>query len=113
MVYTDGVRRRAVTFRSPTGRVPYEEFLASLRDRVGVARIRMRVLRAQRGNLGDHKRVGEGVVELRIDFGPGYRVYAGLSGSDTLVLLCAGDKSSQREDIAAAIDYWRWYRRPE
>ena len=65
-----------------------------------------RVNRAKLGNLGDYRSVGAGVIELRIHFGPGYRVYAGLQGEDLIVLLCAGDKSSQDNDVANAINYW-------
>jgi len=56
------------------------------------------------GNPGDHKSVGAGVTELRIDYGPGYRVYYTQRGSILVVLLCGGDKSSQRDDIAQAKD---------
>ena len=71
----------------------------------------MRVTRAEMGNLGDYHSVGQGVIELKIDFGPGYRVYAGLHGAEIIVLLCAGDKSSQQKDIAKAQNYWQDYRR--
>lgn len=70
-----------------------------------------RVTRARLGNLGDHRGVGEDVVELRIDSGPGYRVYVGLFGETSIILLCAGDKSSQDKDIRTAHEYWGDYRR--
>jgi len=76
-----------------------------------VARIRVRVTRAELGNLGDHRSVGQVVVELKIYFGPGYRVYVGLQGKELIVLLCAGDKASQEKDIKKAINYWDDYRR--
>ena len=63
--------------------------------------------RAELGNLGDHRGIGRGIIELRIQYGPGYRVYAGLKGKDLIVLLCAGDKSTQRRDITRAQAYWK------
>ena len=75
------------------------------------ALIRKRLNRVRMGNLGDCRSVGDGVKELRIAFGPGYRVYFGEDGETIVVLLCGGDKSSQEADIRRAkeywIDYWR------
>lgn len=73
-----------------------------LRDVQGRAVIARRVERIAASNFGDHKSVGDGVSELRIAFGPGYRVYFTRRGSQIVVLLCGGDKSSQRRDIAKA-----------
>ncbi|MEK7857544.1 MAG: type II toxin-antitoxin system RelE/ParE family toxin [Elusimicrobiota bacterium] len=98
--------RRPLVYRTVVGRSPYVEYLDGLRDRVGVAKIRTRANRAKLGNLGDHKSVGHGVIELRIDHGPGYRLYVGLHGQELIVLLCAGDKASQFKDILKAIAYW-------
>ncbi|MCX5789144.1 MAG: type II toxin-antitoxin system RelE/ParE family toxin [Elusimicrobia bacterium] len=103
--------RRAIIHRTARGVEPYVEFLDSLEDREGAAKIRVHVTRARLGNLGRHRSVGGGVVELKVDFGPGYRVYVGLDGTDLIVLLCAGDKSRQTEDIRNAIAYWGDYRR--
>ena len=63
------------------------------------------------GNLGDCHGVGDGVQELRIDYGPGYRVYFGQVGSTIVLLLCGGDKSTQAKDIEQAKRYWSEYRR--
>ena len=70
------------------------------------ARVQARILRFECGNLGDHKDVGEGVSEARLDFGPGYRVYFGRRGREVIILLMAGDKKTQRKDIKRAQAYW-------
>ena len=103
--------RRAILYKTATGIEPYAEYVDSLRDRQGAAKIKARVTRAELGNLGDHRSVGQGIIELRIDFGPGYRVYAALHGNEIIVLLCAGDKSTQQKDIAQAHEYWQHFRR--
>ncbi len=80
-----------------------------MRDARAKGRILARLLRLENGNFGDHKAVGEGVFELRIDCGPGYRVYFGLDGSEIVVLLGGGDKGSQEADIRAAKERWADY----
>jgi putative addiction module killer protein len=80
----------------------YSEWFAGLRDRNAKARVDIRVRRLALGNAGDVKPVGEGVSELRIDYGPGYRVYFIQKGSTVIVLLAAGDKASQDRDIRQA-----------
>jgi putative addiction module killer protein len=87
----------------------FDSWLSSLKDAQAVARITARVDRVQRGNFGDHKSVGEGVWELRIDHGPGYRVYYALSGRHIVLLLCGGDKRKQAADIGRAIAMWKDY----
>ncbi len=87
----------------------FDRWLDNLRDSVGQARIRLRLKRVKLGNLGDYKSVGDGVYELRIDVGPGYRVYFGQVGSTVVLLLCAGDKGSQDRDILKAKEYWEKY----
>ena len=74
------------------------------------AKIRARLDRVEEGNLGDYKSVGEGVFELRIDYGSGYRIYFGQEGSRIIILLCGGDKSTQAQDIRKAQEYWEDYR---
>lgn len=93
------------------GRAPFSEWLASLRDSKARAKIRVRLDRVSLGNLGDCHGVGDGVQELRIDYGPGYRVYFGQLGSTIVLLLCGGDKSTQAKDIEQAKRYWNEYRR--
>src|SRR5690349_11945958 len=90
-------------YQRPDGSCPFEEWLASLRDQKARAIIRTRIGRVRLGNLGNCKPVGDGVLELKIDYGPGYRVYFGQVGTKLVILLCGGDKSSQSEDIRRAI----------
>ena len=82
----------------------FHEWLTSLRDLQGRARVFDRLLRVADGNFGDARSVGEGVEELRMRFGPGYRVYFKRQGSAVVLLLAGGDKSGQRRDIATAIE---------
>lgn len=80
----------------------FDGWLTALRDRQARARIETRIRRLSVGNPGDVKPVGEGVSEMRIDYGPGYRVYFMRRGPVVVVLLCGGDKGSQDRDIALA-----------
>ena len=105
------MERTSIIYRTAPGIEPYTVYVDSLRDRQGAAKIKARVRRAELGNLGDHRTVGHGVIELKINFGPGYRVYVGLHGSEVIVLLCAGDKSTQSKDVAQAHAYWQDYGR--
>jgi len=91
--------KQLIIYKTAAGVSPYKDYLDALPDRRGAAKIRIRITRAQMGNFGDHRSVGRGVVELRIDFGPGYRAYIAPYGSEIIVLLCAGDKSTQERDI--------------
>ena len=80
----------------------FSVWLRKLRDLQAVARVQIRIRRLSLGNFGDAKSVGEGVSELRIDYGPGYRVYFQRTGSLLVLLLIGGTKSSQQSDIAKA-----------
>ncbi len=93
------------------GREPFSEWLASLRDIKARAKVRVRLDRVSLGNLGDCHGAGDGVQELRIDYGPGYRVYFGQEEATIVLLLCGGDKSTQTKDIETAKRYWSEYRR--
>ena len=77
----------------------FDAWLRKLRDERARARIQARILRLSMGNAGDAKPVGEGISEMRIDYGQGYRVYFIQRGDELIVLLCGGDKSSQDRDI--------------
>jgi putative addiction module killer protein len=92
-------------------RESFSDWMESLRDTKARAKIRVRLDRISLGNFGDCHGVGEGVQELRIDYGPGYRVYFGQEGATIVLLLCGGDKSTQTKDIDTAKRYWNEYRR--
>lgn len=98
-------------YETEDGKEPFSEWFDGLSDRKARAKIRTRLDRVSLGNLGDHKSVGEGVVELREHYGPGYRIYIGQDGDKMVILLCGGEKDSQEEDIQRAHKYWSDYRR--
>lgn len=88
----------------------FAKWLEGLRDTQGRGRILIRLKRLTAGNFGDCKSLGGGLVELRMTFGPGYRVYYAQDGDALVILLCGGDKSSQARDIAKArelLNDWR------
>jgi putative addiction module killer protein len=81
----------------------YRDWINALKDRAGRARVQVRVDRLVHGNPGQHRSLTDGVSELKIDFGPGYRVYYTERGGELIVLLAGGDKSTQQQDIKLAI----------
>jgi putative addiction module killer protein len=91
----------------------FEAWLDGLGDPTAVARVVVRIDRLQAGNFGDHKPVGGGVWELRIDHGPGYRVYYALVRTRVVLLLCGGDKRKQSTDIRRAIELLNDYHERE
>lgn len=82
----------------------YRDWIDGLKDPAGRARILMRVDRLIHGNPGDHRNLTEGVSELKVDVGPGYRVYYSVRGNRLLLLIAGGNKSSQTQDIAQALE---------
>ena len=101
--------RELLNYITEDGRCPFEDWLNGLKDLTGRALIRKRLNRVRLGNLGNIRSLGDGVAELKVDFGPGYRVYFGEDGPRIVVLLVGGDKGSQQRDITKAKDYWRDY----
>ena len=79
----------------------------ALADNAAYAKLMVRIGRMKHGNFGDHASVGVGVHEMRIDIGPGYRVYYGVAGSEIVLLLCGGTKRSQSRDVENAKRYWK------
>jgi putative addiction module killer protein len=92
---------------SPSGKTPFKEWLGHFKDELIRARIRRRLDRLEEGHYGDRKALGEGVFELRLTFGSGYRVYFAEQDGCIVILLCGGDKSTQKRDIVQAKHYWR------
>jgi putative addiction module killer protein len=103
-------RKQLRIYEDVRGVRPFEAWLRGLKDLKGRAVIRARIARLMLGNAGDSKPVGEGVYEARIAFGPGYRVYYAPEGKVIVLILCGGDKGSQRRDIELAKRYWADYR---
>jgi putative addiction module killer protein len=99
-------------YQTADGALPFSEWLDGLRDGMARVRIARRLTRLQAGLLGDWKPVGGGVIELREDYGPGYRVYCARHGSTLIVLLAGGDKRTQQKDLERAQGYWQdWKQR--
>ena len=103
-------KREIINYQTPEGREPFQEWLDSLRSVKTEDRITARLLRVAQGNLGDHASVGDGVWELRLFFGPGYRIYYAEEGTHIVILLLGGNKSSQSRDVRRAKAYWKEYR---
>ena len=98
-------------YLTESGRNPFREWLEELRDRQARAKVRVRLNRIRLGNFGDCKSVGDGVTELRIPYGPGYRVYFGRKGNTVVILLYGGHKKTQSSDNTLAKKYWDDYLR--
>ncbi|MDQ3009860.1 MAG: type II toxin-antitoxin system RelE/ParE family toxin [Acidobacteriota bacterium] len=105
----DSQPKEVVIYETSDGVYPFAGWLAALRDRQARTRIEKRLFRLRGGNPGDYKLVGEGIVELRIDYGPGYRLYLAFTEQHVILLLCGGDKSTQVADIKLAQTYWQEY----
>lgn len=97
-------------YLTASGRDAFGEWLAELRDVRTRAKIVARIDRLSAGNFGDCKALRGGLFELRIDWGPGYRVYYALVGKECVLLLCGGDKRKQSSDIKRALEYPKDYR---
>ncbi len=97
-------------YRTEGGRKPFKEWLESLGDSRVRAKVRVRLDRARLGNLGDRKHVSNGVWEMRIHHGPGYRVYYGIERDALILLLLGGDKDMQQKDIVLALTHWQDHR---
>ncbi len=101
--------KEVIIYADENGVEPFTDWLNGLRDPRTRRRILQRITRVQSGNYGDYKPLQEGVLELRLDFGPGYRIYFGEHGKTLVVLLSGGDKSTQNKDIETAKIYWKEY----
>ena len=103
------IEREIKKLELQNGLVPFDEWFDSIRDQRMQAAVDARLTRVRVGNFGDCKSVAGGVSELRINFGPGLRVYYGLHGQQIVVLLGGGDKSSQSRDIRRAQQLWQQF----
>lgn len=101
--------REIFIYETPDGRAPFSEWMSAMQGHEAYGQIMTRLERVEQGNLGEHRGVGEGVFELVIDHGPGYRVYFGQDGKDIVILLIAGMKKTQKADIENAKSFWRNY----
>ena len=98
-------------YATDDGRTPFSDWLRKVRDRDARVRVRVRLDRLSLGSFGDCKSLGGGLHELRIDHGPGYRVYFGRVGDRIVLLLCGGSKKTQTRDIEVAQSFWPDYKR--
>ncbi len=101
--------KTVIVYQDENGNEPYLNWLESIKGKQTKARIQIRVRRLQNGLYGDCQTIGEGVFELRLFFGSGYRVYFGQDDDRIIILLCGGDKSTQKKDIKTAQIYWKDY----
>lgn len=97
-------------FKTANGKIPFKKWLESFSEIKTQTTIRIRLDRLSLGNLNQCKSLGNGLYELKIDIGPGYRIYFGNSGQMLILLLCGGDKQSQPRDIEKARAYWKDYK---
>lgn len=105
------VEREIEYYETESGKIPFKDWFNDLKDVMGRSVIRARIDRVSLGNFGFCQPVGEGVLELKIDYGPGYRIYIGLIETRMVILLNGGDKHTQQRDINMAKIYWMNYRR--
>jgi len=105
------MQNKVLTYQTEDGDVPFEEYMGKLRDRRAKLLIARRIQRAEAGNLGDHHSLEGGLHEMRIDYGPGYRIYFGYQGHTLIILLLAGDKATQATDIDKARSFLADFRR--
>lgn len=94
-------------YETQQGKLPFNDWLTDLSDIQARQKIRTRLDRLVLGNFGDFEPVGESVFELKIDFGPGYRIYYAKTGKTIILLLCGGSKRTQKKDIVKAKDYYQ------
>jgi putative addiction module killer protein len=98
-------------FVDDNGNVIFDEWRRKLLDKQAIARITTRIERLKHGSFGDCKPLQDGLWELRIDYGPGYRIYYSIVGKKIILMLCGGDKRKQNADIKRAVNYLEDYKR--
>ncbi|MGZ6478096.1 MAG: type II toxin-antitoxin system RelE/ParE family toxin [Bdellovibrionales bacterium] len=101
------IKRRAVEYYiTPNGKAPARDWLSAVKDKMTQAILYKRIRQAGEGQFGKTKSVGGGVFEMKIDYGPGFRIYYGIHGDEIILILTAGSKRTQSGDIAKAKTYW-------
>lgn len=103
----DAEPKQVIVYQDEKGREPFTEWLTGLQDAKARRQVLRRLSRLEHGNFGDCAPIGEGLSEMRIHYGPGYRVYFREIGNDRIVILCGGTKRTQTKDIARAKEYWK------
>jgi putative addiction module killer protein len=105
--------RKVAVYESPSAAAPFDDWMRALKDSIGKAAVDARIALLRRGSLGNQYRdVGDGLIELKVNVGPGYRIYIADDGRTSLILL-AGRKNTQKQDIRAAKRYWADYKARE
>lgn len=106
--------REAIYYQTASGSEPVYDYIKKMRDRIGQAKIRAKISKAERGNFGQegngYRHISGDVWELKVHYGPGYRIYFALDNNELIVLLVAGDKKSQDSDISEAQKYLADYK---
>lgn len=105
----DATLRTVIVYQASNGKEPFTDWFNGLKDRRVKAAVDARLTRVRLGNLGASRSLGDGIWELKIDLGPGFRVYFGQHDGTVVILLCGGDKQSQAKDIELAKVYWNEY----
>lgn len=101
--------KQVIIYANQDGDEPFSQWIDKLRNHQGKRRILQRLRRLEQGNYGDVAPIGDGLSELRMFFGSGYRIYFGEDGENIVIVLCGGDKSTQEKDIENAKAYWKEY----
>lgn len=94
-------------YMTESGKVPFSDWIKNLKDPTTRHRIRRRLDKLEVGHYGDYRVLGDGICELKLDFGPGYRIYFAEQDTVIIILLCGGDKRDQNKDIQTAKMYWQ------
>lgn len=105
--------RKAIRYQKENGEVPFDKWFLRLKDIAGKAKVITQIERAEKGLFGHVKTVFGEVKELKIDFGPGYRVYFAIHKDEIILLLMGGNKRTQQKDIKKAIEYWNDFKNRE
>jgi putative addiction module killer protein len=102
--------KHIIVYQDKNAKEPFTDWLNNLKDQKGRRAVLRRIGKLEQGLYGDCEPIGEGVSELRLFFGPGYRVYFGKEDNNIIILLCGGDKGSQDRDIKTAKLYWKEFK---